>query len=266
MLEHGKAKHAKPTLGARQTKTAGKPKSTKQHKKTSGKNGAIATGITELYFVLDRSGSMSNLVRSTIDGFNSMIEKQKRETGGELFVSTVLFDDQSTVLHDHAPVADIQPLTEREYVPQGCTALNDAFGDAIRHAVGHQRHAAENRRAEHVIFVIITDGYENASQKYSTRTIAQMVAKEQKDYGWEFIYLGANIDSFASAGALGIASSRTANFVADGAGLNTIYAGAANVVTAARNMSTEDFSDMLSRPEWKADIDRDYAKRGGRRS
>jgi uncharacterized protein YegL len=245
---------------------AGQHKTAKKHKKTSDKKGEIATGITELYFVLDRSGSMSNLVRSTIDGFNSMIEKQKRETGGELFVSTVLFDDQSVVLHDHAPVADIQPLTERESVPRGCTALNDAFGAAIRHAVGHQRHAAENRRAEHVIFVIITDGYENASQKYSTRKIAQMVSKEQNDYGWEFIYLGANIDSFASAGALGIASSRTANFVADGAGLDTVYTGAANVVTAARNMSQEKLSDMLSGSGWKADIDRDYAKRGGKRS
>ena len=244
---------------------AGKPMTAKQQKETSAKKGEIATGITELYFVLDRSGSMSNLVRSTIDGFNSMIEKQKRENGGELFVSTVLFDDQSTVLHDHAPVADIQPLTEREYVPQGCTALNDAFGDAIRHAVGHQRHAAEDRRAEHVIFVIITDGYENASQRYSTREIAQMVAKEQKDYGWEFIYLGANIDSFASAGALGIARSRTANFVADGAGLGVIYTGASDVVTAARKMSQDDLDDLLSSQEWKADIDRDYAKRGGRR-
>ena len=131
--------------------------------------------------------------------------------------------------------------------------------------MGHQRHAAEDRRAEHVIFVIITDGYENASQRYSTREIAQMVAKEQKDYGWEFIYLGANIDSFASAGALGIARSRTANFVADGAGLGVIYTGASDVVTAARKMSQDDLDDLLSSQEWKADIDRDYAKRGGRR-
>ena len=266
MLEHGKVKHAKPASGVRQTKTAGKPKATQQQKKTSGKKGETSTGITELYFVLDRSGSMSGLERSTIGGFNSMIEKQKRETGGRLFVSTVLFDDVSIVLHNHVPIENIQPLTEREYVPRGSTALNDAFGDAIRHAVGHQRHVAEGRRAEHVIFVIITDGYENASQKYSTREIAQMVSKEQNDYGWEFIYLGANIDSFASAGALGIASSRTANFVADGAGLDTVYTGAANVVTAARNMSSDNLRDMLSRPEWKADIDRDYAKRGSRRN
>ena len=234
----------------------------RQTAKASVKKEEIATGITELYFVLDRSGSMQDLVRSTIDGFNSMIGKQKQEKGGELFVSTVLFDDASIVLHNHVPIADIQPLTEREYIPQGCTALNDALGDAIRHAVLHQRHAREDRRAEHVIFVIITDGYENASQRYSTPKLAKLVRKEQDEYGWEFIYLGANIDSFTAAGAIGIAGSRTANFVADGQGIGTVYAGTAGVVAAARKMSRADLNTMLDSENWKSDINRDYARRG----
>ena len=223
---------------------------------------APETGITELYFVLDRSGSMSGLVRSTIDGFNEMLEKQKKGAQGDLFVSTVLFGDTSEVLHSHVPVARMRPLTEREYVIDGCTALLDALGDAIEHAVRHQRHAPVARRAQNVVFVVITDGYENASQRFTRERVRALVEKETRDYGWEFLYLGANIDSFAAAGELGIHRSRTSNFVADAAGARLNFEGVAEAVSDVRSMPMIARMAKLDRGEWKGRIEADFRKRG----
>ena len=140
-------------------------------------------GLTELYFVLDRSGSMSGLVRATVEGFNKMLEKQKRAAKGGLNVSTVLFGDTSEVLHSHVPVAKMRPLTVAEYRIDGSTALLDALGDSIAHAVRRQRHSPEALRAKNVVFVVITDGFENASWKYTADRIRQMVVEETRDYG-----------------------------------------------------------------------------------
>lgn len=161
-----------------------------------------ATGITEICFILDRSGSMSDLAQSTIDGYNEFLVGH-RQGEGTVRVSTVLFDDRYEVLHSHRDVRDVRPITNREYFVRGCTALLDAMGRAIQHMVGMQRRAPAAEQAEHVVFVVITDGYENASREFTGRQIKQMVEKETKEYGWEFVFLEANIDAFATAEALG---------------------------------------------------------------
>jgi hypothetical protein len=223
---------------------------------------APQTGITELYFVLDRSGSMSGLVRSTIDGFNEMLEKQKRSAAGELFVSTVLFDDDASVLHDHVPVAQMRPLTENEYTIGGCTALLDALGGAIEHAVRRQRHVPADRRAQNVVFVVITDGLENASRRYTAERVRRLVKTETDRYGWEFLYLGANIDSFAAAGSIGIDASRTANFVADAQGARTNFEDISDAVLMARSMPRAVRRANWDAGNWKRRTDEDYRKRG----
>ncbi len=223
---------------------------------------APQTGITELYFVLDRSGSMSGLVRSTIDGFNEMLEKQKRNAAGALFVSTVLFDDDDIVLHNHVPVAQMRPLTEKEYTIGGCTALLDALGGAIEHAVRRQRHVPADRRAQNVVFVVITDGYENASRHYTAERVRRLVKTETDRYGWEFLYLGANIDSFAAAGSIGIDASRTANFVADAQGARTNFEDISDAVLMARSMPRAVRRANWDAGNWKRRTDEDYRKRG----
>ena len=223
---------------------------------------APQTGITELYFVLDRSGSMSRLVRSTIGGFNEMLEKQKRNAAGELFVSTVLFDDDARVLHDHVPVADVRPLTEREYTIGGCTALLDALGGAVEHAVRRQRHLPEERRAQNVVFVVITDGYENASRRYSSERVRELVKRETDEYGWEFLYLGANIDAFAAAGSIGIQASRAVNWVADAEGVGTSFADVADAVSEVRCMPAAPRRAAWRAGSWKRRTDADFKKRG----
>ena len=225
---------------------------------------APQTGVTELYFVLDRSGSMSGLVRSTVDGFNEMLEKQKRNAAGELFVSTVLFDDDASVLHDHVPVAQMRPLTESEYTIGGCTALLDALGGAIEHAVRRQRHVPADRRAQNVVFVVITDGYENASRRYTAERVRHLVKTETDRYGWEFLYLGANIDAFAAAGSIGIDASRAANFVADAKGARTNFEDLADAVLMARTMPRAARRAKWDAGNWKRRTDEDYRKRGNK--
>ena len=223
---------------------------------------APQTGVTELYFVLDRSGSMSHLVRSTIDGFNEMLEKQKRNAVGELFVSTVLFDDDDTVLHDHVPVAQMRPLTENEYRIGGCTALLDALGGAIEHAVRRQRHVPADRRAQNVVFVVITDGLENASRRYTAERVRRLVRTETDRYGWEFLYLGANIDSFEEAGRIGIRRSRTSSWVADARGARTNFAALSRAVDSVRTKDRACREAEFDTGSWKAEIDEDYRMRG----
>ena len=213
-------------------------------------------GLTEIVFILDRSGSMSGLEKDTIGGFNSTIEKQKQEAG-EAFVSTVLFNSSMEVLHDRVPLAEIAPLTEKEYFPRGSTALLDAMGNAIHHIGNVHKYAREEDRPEKTIFIITTDGYENSSHKYTSDRVKQMVERQKQKYGWEFIFLGANIDAIETARTFGIDESRAANFVNDEAGIGVMYEAQSCLMSDIRN-------NRVNRREWKKTVDDDYQKRNRR--
>ena len=173
--------------------------------------------LTELVFILDKSGSMSGLEKDTIGGFNSMLEQQ-RKVDGECVITTVLFDNRYELLHDRIDIRAVQPMTEQEYFVGGSTALLDAIGKTI-HKIGTvQKNTAEDYRAEKVMFVIITDGEENASRCYSSMQIRQMIQRQKERYGWEFIFLGANIDAVETAGRFGIDADRAVDYVPDGEG------------------------------------------------
>ena len=210
--------------------------------------------LTELVFILDRSGSMSGLEDDTIGGFNSMIEKQKSEPG-EAFVSTVLFDNVSEVIHDRVDIRKIAPMTRKEYYVRGCTALLDAVGGAIHHIGNVHKYAREEDRPEKTLFVITTDGMENASGQYSYEKVKSMIQRQQEQYGWEFIFLGANIDATKEAARFGIREDHAANFHADSTGTAVIYEAMNEAVCNVR----------ASRPMagcWKKKIDADYHNRG----
>lgn len=212
--------------------------------------------LTELVFVLDRSGSMQGLEGDTIGGFNAMLEKQKLEEG-EAFVSTVLFDDESSVLHDRVDIQKVAPMTRRDYFAGGCTALLDAVGEAIRHIANVHKYAREEDVPEKTVFVITTDGMENASRKYTYEKIKKMISLQQEKYGWEFLFLGANIDAAREAARFGIREDRAANYHADSKGTAVIYeamSDAVGCVRACRPMSAD----------WKKKVDADYKKRGGK--
>jgi uncharacterized protein YegL len=174
---------------------------------------------TELVFILDRSGSMGGLESDTIGGYNSMLTKQK-ELPGDVTVTTVLFDDEYELLHDRINLDALKPITDKEYYVRGCTALVDAIGKTIQKIVNVQKSTGEPHRAEKVIFVITTDGLENASREYSAKQIKKMISKQQEKYGWEFLFLGANIDAVETAKSYGIRANRSANYVADSEGVN----------------------------------------------
>ncbi len=213
-------------------------------------------GLTEIVFILDRSGSMSGLEKDTIGGFNSTIERQKREDG-EAIVSTVLFDDDTEVLHDRVSLEKIAPLTEKEYYARGSTALLDAIGGAIHHIGNVHKYAREEDRPEKTIFVITTDGYENASRKYSSDRVKQMVERQKQKYGWEFIFLGANIDAVETARNFGIDEERAANFVNDGAGIEVMYEAQCCLMSDIRH-------NRKNERMWKKNVDADYQKRNNR--
>ena len=176
---------------------------------------------TELVFILDRSGSMSGLTSDTIGGYNSFLEKQK-ETEGECLVSTVLFNQNSKVVHDRVPLNEIEPMTKKDYYASGCTALIDAMGGAIHHIRNVHRYIREEDVPEHTIFVIMTDGLENASTKYSSDDVKKMV-KQQEEKGWEFLFLGANIDAVETAKEYGITEDRAVDFLCDKEGMGTNF-------------------------------------------
>ena len=213
-------------------------------------------GLTEIVFILDRSGSMSGLEKDTIGGYNSTIEKQKREEG-EAIVSTVLFDDDTEVLHDRVSLEKIVPLTDREYYARGSTALLDAIGGAIHHIGNVHKYAREEDRPEKTIFVITTDGYENASRKYSSDRVKQMVERQKQKYGWEFIFLGANIDAVETARNFGIDEERAANFVNDKVGINVMYEAQCCLMSDIRQ-------NRKNGRMWKKNVDADYQKRNNR--
>lgn len=178
--------------------------------------------LTEIVFILDRSGSMAGLEDDTIGGFNAMIQKQKGEDG-EAYVSTILFDNHTEVIHDRVDIQEVAPMTRKEYYVRGCTALLDAVGKSIRHIGNVHKYAREEDRPEKTIFVITTDGMENASREYTYDRVRKMIEHEQEKYGWEFLFLGANIDAAKEAARFGITEDRAANYHADHQGTAVIY-------------------------------------------
>ena len=210
--------------------------------------------MTELVFILDRSGSMSGLEKDTIGGFNAMIEKQKREDGQAL-VSTVLFDNESVVIHDRLPLDRVPPLTEKEYYTRGCTALLDAVGGAIHHIGNVHKYAREEDRPEKTLFVITTDGMENASRRYTYDKVKAMIEHQREKYGWEFLFLGANIDAAREAARFGIRADRAANYHADHIGTEVIYEAVSEAVCQVRSCAAPLSAD------WKRKIDADYKGR-----
>jgi uncharacterized protein YegL len=211
--------------------------------------------LTELVFILDRSGSMAGLEKDTIGGFNAMIEKQKAEAG-EAYISTVLFDNYSEVIHDRVALSDVPKLTEKEYYVRGCTALLDAVGGAIHHIGNVHKYAREEDRPEKTLFVITTDGMENASRRYSYEKVREMITRQKEKYGWEFLFLGANIDAVGTAAGLGISEDRAVTFHCDSAGTTLNYEVVSDAIESVRCCSAP-----LSR-DWKRRIDEDFKKRG----
>lgn len=209
--------------------------------------------LTELVFILDRSGSMAGLEEDTIGGFNGMIDRQKAEPG-ECAVTTVLFDNRMEVLHDRLPLAKVAPMTRRDYFVRGTTALMDAVGIAIDRAVSAQRRALPHRRAGKVVFVIITDGLENASRIYSRAQVRQMIEYERQRYGWEFLFLGANIDAEEAAAEMGIAPEFAADYHADSKGTALNYQVLSETVSHVRMCGAMP-------KDWKRRIDEDFRKR-----
>ena len=216
--------------------------------------------LTELVFILDRSGSMSGLESDTIGGFNSMIKKQKKEEG-EALVSTVLFDDVSEVIHDRVKVSDVKKMTEDDYYVRGCTALLDAVGGAIHHIGNVQKYAREEDRPAKTLFVITTDGLENASRHYSFKDVKKMIERQKEKYNWEFLFLGANIDAIEVAGNMGISKDRAANFHCDSVGTALNYEVLEQAVSRVRRCKAPQMAAAFAGGAWKARIDEDYEER-----
>ncbi len=211
--------------------------------------------ITELVFILDRSGSMAGLTDDTIGGFNAMIEKQKK-TEGTVLVSTVLFDHESAVLHDRVPLGEVRPMTEDDYAPRGSTALFDAVGGAIRHIGNIHKYARREDVPTKTLFVITTDGMENASRRYDRGAIKAMIERQTDKYGWEFLFLGANIDAAETAEGIGICRDHAVDYVADTCGTQMNYAAVSEAVTQIRACAPLGNA-------WRREIDQDYKKRRG---
>ena len=203
--------------------------------------------LTELVFILDRSGSMSGLESDTIGGFNAMIEKQKKQEG-ECFVSTVLFDNVSEVLHDRVKLSEIGPMTDNDYTVRGCTALLDAIGGAVNHIGNIHKYARAEDVPEHTVFVITTDGMENASRRYTNKKVREMIKRQEEKYGWEFLFVAANIDAVETAENIGIRKERAANYSATKRGTQKLYACMTEAIgTIRRNKNlSENWSDDLA--------------------
>ena len=220
--------------------------------------------ITELVFLLDRSGSMGGLEADTIGGYNSLIQKQKREEG-KVVVSTVLFDDRQEVLYDRVPLQDMERMTEKEYYVRGCTALLDAIGGAIHHIGNVHKYAREEDRPEKTLFIITTDGMENSSRHYSYEKVKQMVQRQKEKYGWEFLFLGANMDAIEVAGRFGIQADRAVNYECDRQGTQLNYEVLSKTVSRVRACEAPSaaaaFERVDAEEDWSAEIRKDYEKR-----
>jgi len=216
-------------------------------------------GLTEVVFILDRSGSMSGLEADTIGGFNSLIKKQKNEEG-EAYISTILFDDRTEVIYDRVPVAKVEPMTDKQYYVRGCTALLDAIGGAIHHISNVHKYAREEDRPEKTLFVITTDGMENASRTYNYDKVKKMVEKAKKKYEWEFLFLGANIDAIDVAGRFGIDANRAINYECDSEGTALNYKVLSDAVSVVRkSRSRKETAVMME--ACCAPIHEDYERR-----
>lgn len=210
-------------------------------------------GLTELVFILDRSGSMGGLESDTIGGFNSMIDKQQKEQG-DAVITTVLFDDQYELLHDRINIKGVKPITSEEYFVRGCTALLDAVGKTINKIGNVQKNTSDDEKAEKVMFVITTDGLENASKEYDYDRVKSMIKRQKEKYGWEFIFLGANIDAVSEAAKFGISEDRAANFNNDSEGTRLNYEVLSDTVSNIRN-------NKFVSSNWKEEIDKDFRTR-----
>lgn len=209
--------------------------------------------LSEIVFLLDRSGSMSGLEKDTIGGFNAMIEKQKKEEG-EALISTILFDHEMKVLHDRVKVQDVKPINENDYQVRGCTALLDAMGGAIHHIGNVHKYARNEDVPEHTIFVITTDGMENASSYYSSSKVRTMVERQKEKYGWEFLFLGANMDAIAAAKDFGIEEDKAVEYRSDDIGTRLNYAVMSEAICEFRTKGTVEKS-------WKQKIENDRKNR-----
>ena len=210
--------------------------------------------LTEIVFILDRSGSMAGLESDTIGGFNAMLEKQKKEPG-EALISAVLFDDESSVIYDRVDIQKIEPMTERQYFVGGCTALLDAIGGAVRHIGNVHKYAREEDRPERTVFVITTDGLENASHRCSYRDVQKMVHRQQEKYGWEFLFLGANMDAIRVSRSFGIREDRAVRYACDGAGTALNYSVVSKTISRFR-------TGAAIEEDWCDEIREDYRERG----
>ena len=217
----------------------------------------MKNNLTELVFILDRSGSMSGLERDTIGGFNSMLEKQKKEEG-EAIITTVLFDNTYELLHDRINIKGIAHITDEEYYVRGTTALLDAIGKTIIKIENAHKHTLEDERPSKVLFVITTDGMENSSRIYNYGKIKSMIEDKKKEFGWEFIFLGANIDAVKAARDIGISEDRATKYNCDCEGTKLNYEVISETVSSLRTKNAIN-------ENWKDRIDKDYKKRGGKR-
>ena len=213
--------------------------------------------LTELVFVIDRSGSMGGLESDTIGGFNATLEAHRRAEG-EAVVSTILFDNEVEVLHDRLNIANVKPITEKEYWVRGCTALLDAVGGAVTHISRVHGYLPEEVRPEHTIMVITTDGLENASRKYTYEHVKQLITQKEKE-GWDFLFLGANIDAAAEAGRIGISSDFAATYVADKEGTRVMQRAQCAATVAMRSGAP------MQAASWKREIEEDVARRNGKK-
>ena len=212
--------------------------------------------ITELVFILDRSGSMAGLEGDTIGGFNAMLEKQKKQDG-TCYVSTVLFANESHVLHDRVPLQSVMPMTDCDYTVGGCTALLDAIGGAISHIANIHKYARPEDVPEHTVFIITTDGMENASRRYDSETVKRKIEHEKEKYGWEFLFLAANIDAVETAARIGVSRDRAVNYNADAQGTELVYEAMSSAVASVR-------ARVPLKASWGAAVARDHALRGTR--
>lgn len=213
----------------------------------------MKNNLTELIFILDRSGSMSGLELDTIGGFNSLIEKQKKEAG-DAIITTVLFDNEYELLHDRINLNGITPITDKEYYVRGCTALLDAIGKTLNKIISVKKHTCEEERAAKVMFVIITDGIENASKEYSYSKVKTLIETQKSKYGWEFLFLGANIDAVDTASKFGISEDKAANYHADSVGTMVNYEAINGAMSNLRKGKKLNSS-------WKRNIEKDYDSR-----
>ena len=214
----------------------------------------MKNNITEIVFILDRSGSMAGLEADTVGGFNAMLEKQKKQEG-KCWVSTVLFANESRVLHDRVPLEEVAPMTDSDYTACGCTALLDAIGGAIHHIGNIHKYARPEDVPEHTVFVITTDGMENASRRYDSDTVKRMITHEKEKYGWEFLFLAANIDAVETAARIGVGADRSVNYHADSQGTELIYEAMSSAVSSVR-------ASVPLKKTWGQAVELDHRNRG----